>query len=73
MPVFQNFRTDECLSLSVADTVRLLAMLTDLECSQNRGIVSLPKDVTTVVNVSHLFRCMGVAFLRCSVLHFFKR
>jgi len=34
-------------------------MLTDLECSQNRGIIPLPKDVATVVNVSLLLRCMG--------------
>jgi ERCC4-type nuclease len=37
-------------SCDKADTVRLLAMLTDLECSQNRGIIPLPKDVATVVN-----------------------
>jgi hypothetical protein len=63
MPVFQKFKIDECHSLSIADTVRLLAMLTDLECSQNQGIIPLPKDVATVVNVSHLLRFMGVALL----------
>lgn len=61
--------------MSIADTVRLLAMLTDLECSQNRGIIPLPKDVATVVNVS-LFVKMegGVAFLiEMLILHFFER
>jgi len=62
MPVFQKFEIDECHSLSIADTVRLLAMLTDLECSQNRGIIPPPKDVATVVNVSLLLRCRGWHF-----------
>jgi len=49
-------------------------MLTDLECSQNRGIIPLPKDVATVVSVSLLLRCIGVALLiEALILHFFER
>jgi hypothetical protein len=41
------------LSLSTADTARLLAVLTYSESNQNRGIIPLPQDMPVLENVSN--------------------